>query len=116
MKPITIEFNVTNQDETFREDSVTFDTVEELFDYVSPGGDCEHMPANLNEVQMIFLPPSHPNTFNSIADLRVTLQMGIVFLTGPLSTIVQVAQEIIDKVGRGELSEGFLAIIGAENK
>jgi hypothetical protein len=50
---------------------------------------------------------------NPIADKRVTLQLGMVFLTGPLSTIVQILQEIIDKVGRGELSDAFQAVIGA---
>jgi hypothetical protein len=64
---------------------------------------------------MIFLSPEHPNTMNPIADKRVTLQLGMVFLTGPLSTIVQILQEIIDKVGRAELSDAFLTVIGAES-
>ena len=46
---------------------------------------------------------------NPIADKRVTLQLGLVLVTGPLSEILQVAQELIDKMGRGELSEAFLA-------
>ena len=115
MKPITIEFKVKKGDETFNEDSVTFDTPEELFEYVAPGGDCEKMSSDLGEIQMIFLSPEHPNTMNPIADKRVTLELGMVFLTGPLSTIVQISQEIIDKVGRAELSDAFLAVIGAKN-
>jgi hypothetical protein len=113
MMPITIEFVAKNADVSFKEDSVTFGTPEELFDYIAPGGGCEQMPSDLGEIQMIFLPPEHPNINNPIADKRVTLQLGIVLITGPLSTIVQITQEIIDKVGRGELSEAFLAVIGA---
>jgi hypothetical protein len=112
MIPIIIEFKVKKGDETFKEDSVTFDTPEQLFEYVAPGGGCENMPSDLGEIQMIFQSPEHPNTMNPIADKRVTLELGMVFLTGPLSTIVQILQEIIDKVGRGELSDAFQAVIG----
>jgi hypothetical protein len=114
MMPITIEFNVKRGDEIFKEDSVTFATPEEMFDYVAPGGGCEKMPSDLEEIQMIFLPTEHPNIINPIADKRVNLQLGMVIITGPLSTIVQISQEIIDKVGRAELSEAFLAVIGAK--
>ena len=113
MMPITIEFNVKKGGETFKEDSVTLRTAEELFEYVSPGGGCENMPDNLGEIQMIFVSPEHPNTLNPIADKRVNLQLGMVMFSGPLSTIVQISQEIIDKVGRGELSDAFLSVIGA---
>ena len=111
--PITIEFIVENGDKSFKEDSVTFGNPEELFEYISPGGGCEKMPSDLGEIQMIFLPPEHPNIINPIADKRVTLELGMVFITGPLSTIVQISQEIIDKVGRAELSEAFMSVIGA---
>ena len=111
--PITIEFRVKKGDNFFTEDSVTFRTAEEFFEYVAPGGGCENMPSNLGEIQMMFLPPEHPNTMNPIADKRVTLQLGMVLITGPLSTIVQISQEIIDKAGRDELSDAFQAVIGA---
>ncbi len=114
MMPITIEFSVKRGGEIFKEDSVTFATPEEMFAYVAPGGDCERMPSDLEEIQMIFLPTEHPNIINPIADKRVNLQLGMVIITGPLSTIVQISQEIIDKVGRAELSEAFLAVIGAK--
>ena len=113
MKPITIEFIVKNGDQSFKEDSAAFATPEELFEYISPGGGCENMPSDLGEIQMVFLPPKHPNITNPIADKRVTLQLGIVFITAPLSTIVQISQEIIDKTGRGEISEAFLAVVHA---
>jgi len=107
--PINIEFIVKNGDRSLKEDSVTFASAEELFEYISPGGGCESMPSDLDEIRMIFLPPQHPNITNPIADERVTLQMGIILITAPLATIVQISQEIIDKVGRAELSEAFLA-------
>lgn len=107
--PITIEFMVNTGDQSFKEDSVTFASAEELFEYIAPGGGCESMPSDLGEIRMIFLPPEHPNITNPVADKRATLQLGIVLITAPLATIVQVSQEIIDKVGRGELSEAFLA-------
>jgi len=106
---ITIEFSVNTGDESFKEDSVSFATAEEMFEYISPGGGCETMPSDLGEIRMIFLPPKHANITNPVADNRVTLQLGIVLITAPLSTISQVAQEIIDKVGRAEISEAFLA-------
>ena len=62
---------------------------------------------------MIFLQPKHANTSNPVADKRATLQIGIVLITAPLSTIVQITQEIIDKVGRAEISADFLAAIHA---
>jgi hypothetical protein len=37
----------------------------------------------------------------------------MVFLTGPLAEIVQTSQEILDRAGRGELSEAFLMVIGS---
>ena len=113
MIPITIEFIVKNGDKSFQEDSVTFATPKELFEYISPGGGCENMPSNLGEIRMIFLPPKHPNITNPIADKRATLQLGIVLITAPLSTIVQISQEIIDKMRRAELSEAFLAVVHA---
>ncbi|MDH3219790.1 MAG: hypothetical protein OEO19_09680 [Gammaproteobacteria bacterium] len=110
--PITIEFTVRDGDTLLKEDSVSLASPEELFAYISPGGDCEKMPSDLSEIQMILLPPEHPNITNPIADKRVTLQLGLVLITGPLSGIVQVAEELIDKMGRGELSEAFLAAAG----
>ena len=112
MMPITIEFTVNDGDRTFREDSVSLASPEELFSYIAPGGDCEKMPSDLSEIQMILQSPEHPNVTNPIADRRVTLQLGLVLITGPLSEIVKVSDALIDKMGRGELSEAFLAAAG----
>lgn len=114
MKPITIEFNINTADGPVKEEAVSLQNPEELFRYVAPGGGCESMPNDTGEIQMVFMPPEHPNTRNPIADKKVTLQLGMVFLTGPLSEIVQTAEMIIDKSGRGELSDAFLAVIGAQ--
>jgi len=43
----------------------------------------------------------------------VTLQMGMVFLSGPLSEVMQTTEQLLDKAGRGELSKSFLTVIGA---
>ena len=109
MHPVTIEFNVRSGDQTFTEDSVTFRSVEELYEYIAPGGDCEKMPSDLAEIQMIILSDSHSGGLNPIADKRATLQLGIVFITGPLSAIVQFVDSLIDKAGKNEVSDGFLA-------
>jgi len=113
MTPITIEFNLNAEGRNFKEDTVALHTAEELFEYVAPGGGCESMPDDFDEIQLVFLSPEHPNEQNPIADIRGTLQLGIVFLTGPLAEILQTAEEIIDKAGRGELSKAFLTVIGA---
>jgi len=113
MKPITIEFNLSTGDKDFKEDTVALHTPEELFEYVAPGGGCESMPDDVDEIQLVFLSPEHLNKLNPVADIRGTLQLGIVFLTGPLAEILQTAEEIIDKAGRGELSGSFLTVIGA---
>ena len=114
MKPIlTVEYSCKAGDVEFKEESVPLHSPEELFVYVAPGGGCESIPNEVSEINMIFLPAEHPNTQNPIADHHVTLQLGMVNLSGPLSEIAQTANEITDKAGRGELSDGFLKIIGA---
>ena len=108
MQPIvTVEFSGTG----CKEESVSFHNPEELFAFIAPGGDCDHIPDEVAEIQMSFLQPPHPNTQNPFADKRVTLELGMVYLTGPLAEIVQTAEQLIDKAGRGELSESFLSVI-----
>ncbi len=114
MKPIlAVEFRARAGDIEFDEESVPLHSPEELFDYVAPGGGCESIPSEVEEIRMVFLPPEHPNLQTPIADVPATLQMGMVFFTGPLSDIVQTAEQILDKAGRGELSASFLTVIGA---
>ena len=113
MAPITIEFSLNTGDRDFKEDTVALRTPEELFEYVAPGGGCESMPDDVDEIQLVFLSPEHQNKQNPVADVRVTLQLGIVFLTGTLAEVLRTSEEIIDKAGRGELSASFLTVIGA---
>lgn len=113
MTPITIEFSLNTGDRDFKEETVALNTAAELFEYVTPGGGCESMPDDVDEIQLVFLSPEHPNTQNPVADIRGTLQLGMVFLTGPLAEILKTSEEIIDKAGRGELSQSFLKVIGA---
>lgn len=107
--PITIEFSVNQGGQLLKQDSVSLASPEELFDFIAPGGDCEKMPSDLSEIQFILQSPENPNVINPLADKRVTLQLGLVLITGPLSEIVMIAETLIDKMGRGELSEAFLA-------
>ena len=115
MKPvITVEFNARIGDEEFKEESVPLHSPEELFAFVAPNGGCESIPNDVVEIKMVFLPPQHANTQNPIADLKTTLQIGMVFFTGPLSEIAQVSGHLLDKAGRGELSGAFMKAIGAK--
>lgn len=112
MKPIlTVEFSAKTGDAEIKEESVPLHDEEEFFTFVSPGGGCEKIPDEVNEIRMVFFPPEHKNIQNTLADKPVTLQMGMVFFNGPLSEIIQVAEKIIDKAGRGELSKAFLRVI-----
>lgn len=113
MKPIlTVEFSAKTGGRDFKEESVPIHSPEELFAFVAPGGGCERIPDEVDEIQMVFITPPHPNTNNPIADVHATLEVGMVFFTGPLSEISQTIEQIIDKAGRGELSVSFLNVIG----
>lgn len=113
MKPIlTVEFTANAGDYEFKEESVPLHSPEELFEFVAPGGECEKIPNEVEEIRMVFLPPEHRNTSNPIADAPVMLQLHMVIFTGTLSEIAQVAEQIIDRAGRGELSDSFLKVIG----
>lgn len=113
MKPVlAVEFSVKTGDYEFKEESVTFQTHEEFLNFVAPGGGCELIPSEVEEVRVVFLSPEHPNVQNPIADANAMLQLHMVILTGPLSEIVQTGEQILDRAGRGELSQSFLSIIG----
>lgn len=113
MKPIlTVEFDAKAGDYEYKEESVPLHSPEELFEFVAPGGGCEKIPNEVEEIRMVFLPPEHRNTSNPIADAPAMLQVHMVVFTGSLSAISQTAEQIIDKAGRGELSDSFLKVIG----
>ena len=113
MKPIlAVEFTARAGDETFEEESVHLHSVDELFAYEAPGGGCEQIPSEVAEIRMVFLKPPHPNIGNPAADLQATLQLGMVFFTGPLAEIGQLIEQLLDKTGRGELSQAFMSVTG----
>ena len=113
MKPtLTVEFHAKNGEIEFDEESVALHSPDELFAFVAPGGGCENIPDEVDEIRMVFLAPEHPNRNNPIADHPVSLQIGMVVLTGPLSEIAATAEQLLDKAGRGELSPSFLTVIG----
>ncbi len=113
MKPIlTVEFSAKTDDIEIKEESVPLHSPEEFFEFVAPGGGCESIPNEVDEIRMMFLPPEHVNHQNPLADAPTTLQLGMVLFNGPLSEITQMADQILDKAGRGELSESFLNAIG----
>jgi hypothetical protein len=114
MQPIlAVEYRVKVGEDELKEESVPLHDPEELFAFVAPGGGCELIPSEVEEIRMVFLKPPHPNARNPLADVPVTLQLGMVFLSGPLSEVAQTAEQLLDKAGRGELSGSFLTVIGA---
>lgn len=116
MKPIlTVEFSAKSADVELREESVPLHSTEELFAFVAPGGGCENIPDEVDEIRMVFLPPAHKNVSNPLADCPATLQLGMVFFNGPLSEIVQSTTQMLDKAGRSELSSDFLRAIGLKH-
>ena len=116
MKPvITVEFSATIGDADLKEEGVSLHSHEELFSFVAPGGGCETIPDEVDEIRMIFLPPEHANEQNPIADAPATLELGMVVFSGPLEEISSAAEQMMDKAGRGELSKSFLTVIGVQH-
>lgn len=112
MKPtLTVEFSAKAGDDEFREESVALHDPGELFAFVAPGGGCESIPSEVAEIRMTFLPPAHPNRANPIADAPATLQIGIVLFHGPLAEIAETATQLLDRAGRGELSDSFRSVL-----
>jgi hypothetical protein len=115
MRPaITVEFRATQHGQDFQEETVAFNTPQELFAFVAPGGGCDRIPDEVDEIQMVFTTPENPNTGNPMADQQVTLELGMVYITGPFSEIVQTGEMLLDKAGRNELSPSFLRVINPE--
>ena len=55
MRPIlTVEFSAKNGDIEFKEESVPIHSPDELFDFVAPGGGCERIPDEVDEIQFVF--------------------------------------------------------------
>ncbi|MCF6258084.1 MAG: hypothetical protein L3J98_14240 [Gammaproteobacteria bacterium] len=82
MKPVlTVEFSAKAGDYEFKEESVTFHSPEEFFGFIAPGGGCETIPDEAEEIRIIFLSAEHPNVQNPIADASAVLQLHKVIFT-----------------------------------
>ena len=113
MEPVlTVEFTARAGGEAFEEESVHLHDIDEFLEYVAPGGGCEQIPSDVSEIRMVFLKPPHPNAQNPAADQVATLQLGMVYFTGPLAELGQLIGLLLDKSGREELSRSFMAITG----
>ena len=113
MEPLlTVEFTARAGSRTFEEESVHLHDIDEFLEYVAPGGGCEQIPSDVSEIRMVFLKPAHPNAQNPAADLVATLQLGMVYFTGPLAELGQLIGQLLDRSGRGELSRSFMTITG----
>lgn len=113
MHPVlAVEFTARAGDEEFKEESITFHDPEAFFAFIAPGGGCERIPDEVGEIRVIFLPVEHPNVQNPVADVNAVLQLHRVIFTGPLAEILQTGEQILDRVGRSELSPSFLAVSG----
>lgn len=113
MKPIlTVEFSTKIGEEDYKEESIPLHNTAEFFDFVAPNGGCETIPEDVSEIRMVFLSPEHPNTQNPVADVPATLQLGMILFNGPLSEISSTAEQLLDKAGRGELSQAFMISAG----
>jgi len=113
MEPVlAVEFTVRAGDETFAEESVHLHDLDEFLEYVAPGGKCERIPSDVSEIRMVFLKPPHSSTLNPATDMVATLQLGMVYFTGPLAELGELIGLLLDKSGRGELSKSFMAITG----
>jgi len=111
---INVEFTARTNGHEYKEEGVAFRSPSELFEFVSPGGGCERIPDEVEEIQMVFLPPTKPYTDNPMEAVPVTVELGMVFITGPLAEIVMILQLLIGKASRGQLSQSFLKIIGVK--
>ena len=113
MNPImTVEFRAHGGNADCLEESVPIHTPEELMAFIAPGGGCEKIPVGVAEIIMNFLPAEHRNTANPLADHSVSLQMGMIVISGPLSEVVEAAQMLLDRAGRNEVSGAFMSAIG----
>lgn len=113
MKPIlTVEFSTKIGEEDYKEESIPLHNTAEFFEFVAPNGGCETIPEDVSEIRMVFLSPEHPNTQNPVADVPATLQLGMILFNGPLSEISSTAEQLLDKAGRGELSQAFMISAG----
>ena len=94
---LTVEFSAKSGDVDVKEESVPLHSIQELFTFIAPGGGCESIPDEVTEIKMVFLTSPQVSAANPISHIHVTLQLGMVFITGSLSEIMQITQQLQNK-------------------
>ena len=115
MHPIfTVEFKARNGDLEFEDECVTLHGPDELFEFVAPDGGCDAIPDAVDEIHLTLLPADNAGTgAGPLQQLPATVQLGMVFISGPLGEIVETLDRIGERAGRGQLADSFLKVIGA---
>ena len=111
---ISVEFSARNGEVEFKEESVTLKNVDEFFDFVAPQGGCESIPSEVDEIQMVFLPPAASADRHALANEHVSVQLGMVVFSGPLQEISETLGALLERAGQGKLSESFLTVSGVK--
>lgn len=115
MKPIiNIEYTARAGEREFKEESIAFHSPADLFSFVSPGGGCERIADDIEIIQMVLLPHHRSVPDSPVDEVPATLELGMIFLNGPLADIVQISQQLLGKASRDELSPSFMKIIGVK--
>ena len=98
MHPIfTVEFKARNGDLEF----------EDAYPLALAGG-------AIYEIHLTLLPADNAGTgAGPLQQLPATVQLGMVFISGPLGEIVETLDRIGERAGRGQLADSFLKVIGA---
>lgn len=114
MKPaFTIEFRARSGRFDFEEESVTLDSPDEVLAFVAPGGGCESVPDAVDEIHISLLHPLRDEADTSIDLLQATLQVGMVFVSGPLAQVTETLERLRAADRAGQLSQAFRTVIGA---
>ena len=114
MHPVfMVEFKARQGEVEFADECVTLSGAEELFEFVGPGGGCDAIPDAVDEIHFTLQPDPDNRVDPRLGHLPTSLQLGMVFITGPLGQIVPVVEQLGERAERGLLSGSFLKVIGA---
>lgn len=114
MKPVlTVEFRARDGELAVEEENVTLNGIDDLRAFVAPGGGCERIPDDVGEIHFTFMPSSVGEHADRLARLPATLQLGMIYLIGPLAALTDALDLLRIEASRGTLSPTFLVVIGA---
>ncbi len=114
MGPImVIEFSARTGGVSFEEESITIHSPKELLAFVAPDGGCDRIPDEVDEIQFVLMHPASVSS-NPLANANAnaTLELGMVFISGPIAEVAQTIELLLDGAERGQLSSSFLKVIG----